>query len=85
MRDCKDNFEEYQEAIHVEYRIRWSCMKKSKSQKEKSPQVTEAHVVEPMVENIKPDIEEPESKVENSTTSLGEVACTTPEGHILEE
>ena len=37
MRDCKDIFERYQEAIGVEYRIRWSHTRKFKSQKEQSP------------------------------------------------
>ena len=39
-----------------------------------------------MVENLKPDIEEPESERENSIISLGEVACTTSEeGHTIVE
>ena len=86
MRDCKDIFEGYPEAICVEYRFRESRMRKSKSQKEQSPQVIEAHAVVPMVENIKPDIEDPKLEGENSMTSLGEVACTTfEEGHTLAE
>lgn len=47
--------------------------------------MTRAYFVEPMEENIKVEIEKPKQEIEDSMTTSDKVACTTPEGHILEE
>lgn len=59
MKDCKDIFQAYKEAICVEYMFGRFCLQKSKSQKGKSQKkITEAHVVKPITENVKADIEQ---------------------------
>ena len=78
MRDCNDIFEGYQEAILFWYKIRWSRMRKSKSAEGKSQKTTRAHVMEPVAENMKLDIEKSEEETKNSKTSV-EVTCTTHE------
>ena len=57
MKDCKDMFEGYREAIHVERMLKWSRMRNPKPQVGKSQQTTKAHIVETVVEEIKIDVE----------------------------
>lgn len=67
MKDCKDIFEWYREAIHVEYMLKWYCMQKAKSQK-----ITKAQVVEPMAKDIKRDIEKQKHEKKEFTTNLND-------------
>lgn len=84
MNSCKDIYEANREATCVEYMRRRSRMQKS--QEQKSPQITGAHVVEPMAEDIKTiaedietDIEMQEQETKDSMTTSDKVVCITLE------
>lgn len=79
MNSCKDIYEAYREATCVEYMLRRSHMQTSKSQERKSPQITRAHVVEHMVEDIKIGIEMQEQETKDSMTTSDKVVCITLE------
>ena len=48
MKECKDIFEGYREAIRVEYGLKWSRIRASKSLEGKPHKLAEKHVAEPI-------------------------------------
>lgn len=57
-----------------------------KSPEGKSQKTTRANLLEPVTENIKPNIKKTEQEKENSMTMSDKVACTIPtKGRTLED
>ena len=71
-------YEAFCEVIRVDRLIKHYRLWKAKMQAEKSPQTTETHVVEPIMENVKADIIKLKQETIDSTITSDEVTGNTP-------
>lgn len=71
-KECKDMHEAFWEAICVEHSIKHYRLRKNKMQEEKSPQTTEVHIVEPILEILKTVVEEQNQDTNDFPTNSDE-------------
>ena len=71
-------YDSFLEAICVERLIKRCRLEKAKMQEEKFQQMTEAHVVVPIMENVKDDVEEQKQETNDFPTNSNEVIDKIP-------